>query len=147
MKKTTNRGQAVLEMAIVLPIFIFVFIGIFDFGRALHIWSNLNYQCMQAARAGTKRIHPLIARNVFGTTTHSSITEVQKAFWNFQSPLMPTDKYTNINFGGVGTTNQNVEVRASFNLTLYTPVMGSLVGDSSTGGALTITAVARERKE
>ncbi|MDN5280809.1 MAG: TadE-like protein [Clostridiales bacterium] len=142
-----KRGQAVVEMALVLPIFIFVIIGIFDFGRALHIWSNLNYQCMQAARAATKRINPLIARNLFTPSTHPTLEEVQAAFWKFRSPLMPEDQYSNVTFTGVGTSDTQVEVKASFNLTLYTPLVGALVDGENGGGALTVTASARENKE
>lgn len=147
MIRKRNRGQAIVEMALVLPIFIFTFIGIFDFGRALHVWSNLNYQCVQAARTASKRIHPLIARNVFTSTTHSTLDEVKAEFWKYQSPLMPKNQYSNVTFTGVGDTSRNVEVSATFNLTLYTPILGRLVGGSSSNGALQISAVAKERKE
>lgn len=142
-----RKGQAVVEMALVLPIFIFVLIGIFDFGRALHTWSNLNFQCMQAARAATKRINPLLARNVFSASTHPSLTEVQTAFWKNRSPLMPQSNFSNISFAGVGTNNTSVEVRASFQLSLYTPLLGSLVGGNNGESGLLISAVATENKE
>jgi hypothetical protein len=145
--KKRNNGQAIVEMALVLPIFIFVLIGIFDFGRALHAWSNLNYQCVQATRAATKRINPLIARNVFTASTHPPLSEVQEAFWKFQSPLMPKDDYSNITFAGVGTGDKTVEIKASFNLSLITPFIGSLVGGQNKDGALTISASASETKE
>lgn len=142
-----KNGQAVVEMALVLPIFIVLLIGIFDFGRALHVWSNLNHQCVQAARAGTKRINPLIARNVFSTSTHPPLEELQTEFWRYRSPLMPQDQYSNLTFSGVGTNDQTVEVKASFNLTLYTPILGSVIGGEKGSGALTIHASAQERKE
>lgn len=143
-----KRGQAIVEMALVLPIFIFLLIGIFDFGRALHAWSNMNYQCMQAARAATKRINPLIARNLITPTTHPSLTEVQAAFWNYKSPMTPQDQFSNVVFNGVGTSDATVEISASYNLTLFTPLVGGLVGGSGSGnGSLTISAVARENKE
>ena len=53
-KNKPTRGQALVEFALVLPIFIFVIFGIVDFGRAFHCWTSLNYQCIQAVRAGTK---------------------------------------------------------------------------------------------
>lgn len=142
-----NSGQAVLEMALVLPIFLILLIGIFDFGRALHCWSNLNYQCTQAARTATRRINPLIARSVFSSTTHPALEEVQSAFWNNRSPLMPEASYSNLTFTGVGTAEKNVEIKASFALSLYTPILGSLVGGTSKDGALTIHAASRETKE
>jgi hypothetical protein len=147
LKNKVRKGQAIVEMALVLPIFIFLLIGIFDFGRALHAWSNLNYQCMQAARAATRRINPLLARNVISPTTHPNLNEVQTAFWKFRSPLMPQDSFTNLSFSGVGNNSPTVEIKASFNLTLYTPLVGALVGGSNKQGALTIHASARENKE
>ncbi len=145
--KKFRKGQAVVEMALVLPIFIFVLIGIFDFGRALHTWSNLNFQCMQAARAATKRINPLIAREVFGVNTHPDLSEVQAAFWKYRSPMMPQDMFTNVTYTGVGTADKEVRVSASFRLSLYTPLIGSLVGGNNGEGALVISAVAAENKE
>ncbi|MGM0599572.1 MAG: TadE family protein [Candidatus Rifleibacteriota bacterium] len=145
--KLRKNGQALVEMALVLPIFIFVLIGIFDFGRALHAWSNLNYQCVQATRAATKRINPLIARNVFSPSTHPPLSEVQNAFWKFQSPLMPKENYSNVTFTGVGTNDKTVEIKASFTLSLITPFIGSLVGGQNKDGGLTISASASETKE
>ncbi|MDD2997744.1 MAG: pilus assembly protein [Candidatus Riflebacteria bacterium] len=148
MKNPKNKGQAIVEMALVLPIFIIVVIGIFDFGRALHCWSNINYQCVQAARTATKRINPLIARNWFTASTHPPLEEVEPVFWKFRSPMMPQDKYSNVSFTGVGTSDKIVEVRASFSMTLYTPLIGALVGgENKESGALTIHAFAREQKE
>jgi len=63
MKKLEKKGQAIVEMALVLPLFIFVVIGIFDFGRVLHCWGTLNYQCVRAARVSTRRINPLLTGN------------------------------------------------------------------------------------
>ena len=147
MMNGNRKGQAIVEMALVLPIFLVVFIGIFDFGRALHCWSNLNYQCIQATRAATKRIHPLIARNVFSASTHPSIENVRAAFWKNQSPLMPQANYGEPVFNGVGGSSQVVEVRASFNLSLYTPIIGRLIGGKDKDGALTLHAAASEQKE
>jgi hypothetical protein len=143
-----NKGQAIVEMALVLPIFIFMLIGIFDFGRALHAWSNLNYQCIQAARAGTRLKRKLVgAGNIIAPSLYPTMDDVQKAFWKYRSPLMPQDKYANLSFSGVGTTNKTVEIKASFNLTLYTPVIGSLIGGNNKSGGLTIHASAMETKE
>ncbi len=147
--KLRNRkhGQQLVEMALTLPIFIMVVIGIVDFGRALHCWSNLNYQCMQAARAATKRIHPLIARNVFSKDTHPALEVVQQAFWKNRSPMMPEADYSNLVFTGVGNSDQKVEVKASFNMSLMTPLIASVVGGSNRDGAITINALACENKE
>jgi Flp pilus assembly protein TadG len=146
--KKTRKGQAVVEMALVLPIFIFVLIGIFDFGRALHSWSNLNFQCVQAARAATKRSESLFKTpGQYLPKFYPTSTEVEAAFWKNRSPLMPESKYTGPTLTGVGENVATVEVRASFELDLYTPLLGSIVGAANKDGALVISAVATEQKE
>ena len=150
-----QKGQAVVEMALVLPIFLLVIIGIFDFGRALHCWSTLNYQCMKAARAATRRIgsYQLVGRNVFSADTHMKLGQEQNidgvwdVFWKYKSPLMSEENYQNLVFEGVGTGTRNVTISSSFQLTLITPMLGSLVGGSNGDGAITINASVTEEKE
>jgi Flp pilus assembly protein TadG len=48
MKK--RKGQALLETALVLPIFILFFCGIIDFGRIIHASSKLNLITQESVR-------------------------------------------------------------------------------------------------
>ncbi|PKL43981.1 MAG: hypothetical protein CVV41_09465 [Candidatus Riflebacteria bacterium HGW-Riflebacteria-1] len=147
-KHAKSRGQAVVEMALVLPIFLLVIIGIFDFGRLLHSWSTLNYQCNKASRAAIKRLSPLIARNLFtpethvqlGTEAQPDVYSVQSEFWKYRSPAMPRENYETILFEGVGTASKTVSISAAYKMTLMTPFLGSLVGGSNGDGKITITA-------
>ena len=151
MKNNRNRkGQAVVELSLVLPIFLLVIIGIFDFGRALHCWSSLNHQCVQAARVASKRTNQLIARNLFLSTTHTSLANVKKAFWDARSPIMSENDYDNISWEntGIGTNTDTVTVSASFNLTLMTPFIASMIGNNEAkNGAIKLHASATEKKE
>ena len=148
-----KKGQAVVEMSLVLPIFLLVVVGIFDFGRALHCWSSLNHQCVQAARAASKRTNQLVARNIFTSTTHTSLKEVKKVFWESRSPIMATTDYTEPDWiaSGVASSRDSVTISASFHLTLMTPFLGNLLSssddDPDKSGALTISASATEKKE
>jgi len=148
-----KKGQAIVEMALVLPIFIFVLIGIVDFGRLLHSWACLNFQCVRAARVATRRIHPLIARNVFSKDTHTplgqetNIDGVWDVFWENRSPFMSEADYNPPVFTGVGDSSRVVEVKASYNLSIMTPMLGALMGGENKPGALTIHASATEQKE
>jgi len=42
-KYKKNVGQATVEMALVLPLFLFTVIGICDFGRSMDAWGTLIY--------------------------------------------------------------------------------------------------------
>ncbi|MBI3039857.1 pilus assembly protein [bacterium] len=145
-----KKGQGVVEMALVLPIFFFVIMGIYDFGRAMHVWSSLHTQCVSAARVASKRINQLVARDVYTSTTHQTLAEVQTAFWAARSPMTPQSEIT-ATFEGVGTTQQKVSVSASYNLSLVTPIFGTLIGaaqgEGSASGAITLRARADENKE
>lgn len=45
-----TKGQALIETALILPLLLFIFIGIFEFGRAWYIKNTLN----NAARIGAR---------------------------------------------------------------------------------------------
>src|SRR5512137_2661100 len=52
-KKTRTgrqRGQALVEMALIIVVFLFLFIGIIEFGRAMYTYSAI----VQATRAGAR---------------------------------------------------------------------------------------------
>jgi Flp pilus assembly protein TadG len=51
MKLKNQKGQALVEMALIMPLFLLVVFGITEFGRALYILNSLN----NAAREGARR--------------------------------------------------------------------------------------------
>jgi len=46
----SQRGQAMVEFALVLPILLLVLFGIFDFGRAINYWIDATHMSNEAAR-------------------------------------------------------------------------------------------------
>ncbi|HLE59055.1 MAG TPA: TadE/TadG family type IV pilus assembly protein [Candidatus Limnocylindria bacterium] len=47
-----TRGQALVEVALILPVFILVLVGIFDLGRAVYAFNTLSNSAREAARVG-----------------------------------------------------------------------------------------------
>lgn len=47
-----DRGQSMVEFALILPIFILLMVGIFDFGRAIYAYNTINNAAREAARLG-----------------------------------------------------------------------------------------------
>lgn len=69
---TRSRGQSLVEMSVVLPIFILGMIGVLEFGRMLYQWQAL----YRAARAGA--VHAAMApRNTNEITKLGTSTAVQ----------------------------------------------------------------------
>lgn len=146
MIKMRRKGQAVVELALVLPIFIVVVLGIYDFGRALHSWSNLNFQCIQAARAATLKSGKLYRVSDNYIWSYPTVNQVEEAFWKNKSPLMPKEDI-DLQLQGVGENVKAVTVKATYKLELITPVLGTLLGGSDGSSNFLISASATENKE
>ena len=54
----SDRGAAMVEMALVLPILILLFLGMVDFGRALVLYNNLANAAREGARYGSAMVNP-----------------------------------------------------------------------------------------
>jgi Flp pilus assembly protein TadG len=52
MPKHRQRGQGVVEFAVVLPVFLFILISILDFGRAIYAYSVVANCAREGARRG-----------------------------------------------------------------------------------------------
>jgi Flp pilus assembly protein TadG len=62
MKLSNQKGQALVELAIILPLLVLLVFGVFEFGRVMYIKNTLNY----AARLG--------ARYASTSSTYSSVS-------------------------------------------------------------------------
>jgi Flp pilus assembly protein TadG len=47
----SGRGQTLAEFALALPIFLFILMGIFDFGRAIYMYNGVSQAARELARA------------------------------------------------------------------------------------------------
>ena len=45
-----RRGQALVEFALIVPLFVLLLVGLFDFGRAIYAYNTINNAARQAAR-------------------------------------------------------------------------------------------------
>ena len=49
-RRVNQRGQTVVEVALILPIFVLLLVGIFDLGRAVYATSTINNAAREAGR-------------------------------------------------------------------------------------------------
>ena len=116
MKKRQNneKGTALVEFAIVLPIFILILIGTVEFGIVLHDYLILQNASREGARSAAVGIsEPAIEQRV------------RDFAFQLNNPNLTIEV---INAQGVrGST---VTVRASYPVPLITPLMKNLVGSS-----------------
>ncbi len=146
MKKQKRFGQAIVEMALVIPIFIYVFIAIIDAGRLYHCWSTINHMCVEAARVASKRIFINVANKFFTPTTHADISVVTTEFWKYSSPLTPQSSFSNVVFNGVGQSTNTVSIGCDFNYEPWVPGASTLLGQGPNGNII-LRASVSQRKE
>jgi Flp pilus assembly protein TadG len=50
IRRREQRGQALVEFALILPIFLLILFGLFDFGRAIYAYNTISQAAREAAR-------------------------------------------------------------------------------------------------
>ncbi|HEY9072150.1 MAG TPA: TadE/TadG family type IV pilus assembly protein [Candidatus Ozemobacteraceae bacterium] len=155
MQSRSRHGQAIVEMALVLPLFLLLISAIIDFGRVFHVWSSLNYQCIEAAREGTQRRYLLLGRNVFSADTHAAPDAVIRAFFQHQSPLIDVGRYRTPDgkpasapeIIGVGVPEREVTVRIQYAYPFLTPFIGAMFSNRAGISEFLLSASVTMRKE
>ena len=133
-----ERGAALLEAAVTIPLMLLLSVAIFEFGRAYQTWQVLTNAAREGARVAI----------INGTTD----AEVRSAVNNYMS----VGKLSTVSDGDIavdraaplGTnTGSQITVNYPFNFMVLGPVMKLVNPSSSAGGPLTMSAVAVMRNE
>ncbi|HUE89114.1 MAG TPA: TadE family protein [Vicinamibacterales bacterium] len=137
-----ERGAALLETALVMPIVLLVAVGIFEFGRAYQHWQVLT----NAAREGA-RVAVLPGADV------GTITARVKSYMN-SGQLSKADSATvavtpvTLDLGGGATAAaSSVAVNYPFEFIVLQPIAQLVVTGSRAGAPLTMTATSVMRIE
>jgi Flp pilus assembly protein TadG len=132
------RGSAFLETAVVLPIVLMICVGVYEFGRAYQTWQVLTNAAREGARVAAVR----------GTTD----LEVEAAVRTFMAAerlgnagSAPIAVHRKMDLG-VNTATE-VTIQYPFSLSLLDPAVRLVRPASTTGGSLTMSAVATMRNE
>lgn len=135
-----QRGAALLETAITIPLILLVSVSIFEFGRAYQTWQVLT----NAAREGTR-----IA--ILAGVSDAQVTQAVRDYMSAGSlPNAGTASISvvrNVPFTGTNSASR-VTVQYPFNFMVLNPVVRLVRADATTGqGTTTMTAVATMRNE
>ncbi len=135
-----SRGQTLVEFALLLPIFILVFVGIFDAGRAVFAYHTAN----NAAREGARQAI------VDQTLDHIQTRAIQHAVAlgvapgdvvvDYRDPVTPETPGSCVDVNGqpaVGTQyiyECIAVVQVRYLYTAATPIVGALIGPTLISG-------------
>lgn len=144
MRRLKNeRGAALLETAVVLPLVLLVSVSIFEFGRAYQVFQVMTNAAREGARLA---VLPASTDADVKTRVTDYLTagQIQGADPNWVS----IDHTKTVSIGGTGTAPATqVTVNYPFNFMVLNPVAQLVVGKSALGGAFTMTTTALMRNE
>ena len=137
-----QRGQALIETALTLPIVLVVSISIFEFGRALQVWQLLTNAAREGARVavlpgatqdGTRqRVLDYMAAGGLEHRALNQITVVNNA---------------QIDMSGTPVSASQITIAYPFTFMVLNPVMQLIAPGSAVGAPITMSASALMRNE
>ena len=138
----SERGQALLETAFVLPIILLVSIGIFEFGRAYQTVQVLTNAAREGARVA-------VLPNATQEDVKDRVTTYLKngQIGSINSVIIDVDQAASISIGTENATASTVTVHYPFEFMVIQNVVKLVTKTSKLGDALTLTAKAEMRNE
>lgn len=127
------RGQALLEMAMVLPIFLLLILGTLEFGLAFDHNLTLEYATREGARTGSAlangggAITCSPASAASATVDDNIVAAVERVLTSDGSPIKEPN-VTEIHIYKVTSASSGAEVAGLVNRWIYAPGQGPVVG-------------------
>ena len=141
-KTNSERGAALLEVALTLPLLLLVAVGIFEFGRAYQTWQILTNAAREGARVavlpGTD--DEAVEERVQEYLTAGLLTEAESAD-------VTIDRDTEISLGDGTASASTVQIDYPFTFMVLQGVAKLVVNGSTAGDPLTMTTSATMRNE
>ena len=135
--RKNERGAALIETAITIPIILLIAVSIFEFGRAYQTWQVLT----NAAREGARQA-------ILVDKTDADIeTAVKNYITTGGVPLGATVVNINRNVALGTNTASQVTVNYPFSFIVLNPVIRLVTPSSKAGAPLTMQSVALMRNE
>lgn len=141
-RMTGERGAALLEVAMTLPLLLLVAVGIFEFGRAYQTWQILTNAAREGARiavlpgiddqAVEDRVQEYLAAGLLTAADEADVT---------------IDRDTTVDIGDDTASASTVQVDYPFTFMVLQPVARLVAGQSRAGEAITMTTTATMRNE
>ena len=128
-----EKGQAMVEFVLILPIFLLLVFAIIDFGMGFHAWLTVTNSAREGARLGSVR---------------ASQAQIVQRVQDTADSLDPSNLSVTVT-NAQGSPGQSVVVDVDYEYTLITPLSNilGLVGGSSIGPTLAFSSKADMRLE
>jgi Flp pilus assembly protein TadG len=146
-RMTTERGAALLETAITLPIILLICVGIFEFGRAYQTWQVITNASREGARAAVINgtTPDQVKQAVIGYAKIGGIPQCPAAAG--VTCIDPTHISVDQNVDVNGRPYSRIEIQLPFNFMVLNGVAKLVNSGSNTGKPVTMIARSLMRNE
>ncbi|HEY5619585.1 MAG TPA: TadE family protein [Vicinamibacterales bacterium] len=138
---TRERGAALIEMALTMPLLLLVSISVFEFGRAFQTWQVLTNATREGARIAV----------LPGTSDDAVSSRVLDYLEAGQLPAADSASVTvangEISIGDGTAPAETVTVSYPFEFVVLQPIARMVVSDTEVGAPITMTVSATMRNE
>ena len=139
-----QRGQAIIETALTLPIVLVLSISIFEFGRALQVWQLLTNAAREGARVAV--LPGMTADEAKARTIqYMNAGGLGRAGLNLSSTVSVVADTIDMGTGPVNASR--VTVSYPYQFMVLNPIMQLISPGSTVGAPITMTASALMRNE
>jgi Flp pilus assembly protein TadG len=141
-RRKNDRGAAMIEMALTLPLLLLLSVSVFEFGRAFQTWQVLTNATREGARVASL---PGTSDTAVSTRVQEYLEAGQLPSASFSSILIARDVM--ISIGGVDKSASRVTVSYPFEFMVLQPVAGLVVPGTDVGEPITLSVSATMRNE
>jgi Flp pilus assembly protein TadG len=135
-----QRGQALIEVALTLPLMLLLSVSVFEFGRAFQYWQILTNAAREGARIA---VLPGTTDAAVSSRVHTYLEDGQ-----LTSPDSATVGIVrNTPIPGITGTGSTVTVSYPFDFMVLQPVMLLVEPESTVGESITMTVSSTMRNE
>ena len=137
-----NRGAAIIEVALTLPLLLLVSVGIFEFGRAYQTWQVLTNAAREGARLAVlpDSNDSAVRNRVVSYMQTGQLPEATNA-------TIDITRDNAIDVGSGSATASEITVRYPFSFITLQPVARLVVPGGSLGSPIVMAASAMMRNE
>ena len=144
-RSASERGTALLETALTLPLLLLVSVSIFEFGRAYQTWQVLTNAAREGARIA---VLPNITAAAVETRVRDYMASGQLPNARDAATRVLVDGNQTVSIGGAATAKASlVTVNYPFSFIVLNPVARLINGPTTLGSAFTMVATAEMRNE
>jgi TadE-like protein len=116
MTRRSERGQSLVETALVLPILLIILMGIFDFGRAIFAYNAVSNSAREAARLA------IVNQDVTGVVAEGKRSAIGL------NPDAIDVTFTLPDCSGTVKVGCTAQVKVDHEWSAITPIIGSVIG-------------------